>query len=144
MGIGCGLLYLVAASKNELTKVAKLRTEMENLLRNVREELRKTNSPLKPFEPPNAKFFYSTVDVQEGSSSNGHHQLHSASCVFPTLESNSVSDGSCECIVKYEQEHCMLGMDELEAELEAELERLQRNLDTEHSSKRPPLPRLKV
>lgn len=38
----------------------------------------------------------------------------------------------------------MLGMDELEAELEAELERLQRNLDTEHSSKRPPLPRLKV
>ncbi|XP_015884031.3 protein POLAR LOCALIZATION DURING ASYMMETRIC DIVISION AND REDISTRIBUTION [Ziziphus jujuba] len=152
LGIGCGLLYLVAASKNELTKMAKLRTEMENLLKNVREELQKMNmnAPLKPIEPPNGKFSYPSIDdVQEGSNSNGHLQLQLHSndiqpCVLPKLETDLVSDESSDCIVKYEQKHCTVGMDELEAELEAELERLQLNLDTEHSSKRPPLPRSKA
>ncbi|KAJ0262918.1 Protein POLAR LOCALIZATION DURING ASYMMETRIC DIVISION AND REDISTRIBUTION [Hirschfeldia incana] len=47
MGIGSFLLYLVVASKTELDKMANLRTQMEMLLQNAKEELQKNDAYAK-------------------------------------------------------------------------------------------------
>lgn len=44
MGIGSFLLYLVVASKTELDKMTNLRTQMETLLLNAKEELHKNDA----------------------------------------------------------------------------------------------------
>lgn len=142
LGVGCSLIYLIAASKNELTKMVELRTQMEVLLQNVREELQTKNASLKPFEP-NANLSYSTTNDPNDSDSDGHlFELNSALCVLPK-ETVEVADES-SCVIKYEQEHCVVEMDELEAELEVELERLQLNMDSEHPSRHPQQQKLKV
>lgn len=135
-------MCLIAASKNELTKMVELKAQMEVLLRDVREELQTRNAMGKPFQV-NDNFSYSSSNDPSGSDSDGHlFELNSASCVLPK-ETAAVTDES-SCVIKYEQEHCVVEMNELEAELEVELERLQFNLDTEHSSIHPQLQKLKV
>ncbi|TQD74605.1 hypothetical protein C1H46_039857 [Malus baccata] len=112
LGVACGLVYLIVASKNELAKTAELRAEMEQLLQNAKEELQSKNSRFdsRPVESNEMNFASSTTDLQQASSSSSKSQF-------------SLQSG--------------MGMDQLEAELEAELERLQLRLELDsdnHSS----------
>lgn len=133
LGVGCGLLYLIAVSKNEFAKMMELRTQMEMLLQNVKEELQEKDALFKQFES-NDTLACSTSDVQLGSNSNSRLslQLPTTSHVLPDSETIMAHDQP----LKYTHQH-VEGIDELEAELEAELERLQICLDSENPFKHP-------
>ncbi|EXB86683.1 hypothetical protein L484_013214 [Morus notabilis] len=135
MGVACALLYLIGASKTEITKMVEVRKQMEILLRNFREELQNRNSGLKPIEIDDS-VAYSTNHIRESSNSSTQIslQMNSArttSYVVPESETTLECDDSFRRVV-HEREQHLTGMDELEAELEAELELLELHVDTEH------------
>ncbi|GKU87370.1 hypothetical protein SLEP1_g1777 [Rubroshorea leprosula] len=123
LGIGCCLLYLVAANKNELNKMMELRAQMEMILQNVKLESQRkdelTNTP-----ETNEIFAYSTSDAAapEGPESNTQ---------IPPPSDHVVSDDQSLKSDVSKPEDCFGGMNQLEAELEMELERLQLRLDAE-------------
>lgn len=150
LGVGCSLLYLIAASKTELTKMVELRTEMEMLLQNVKDDLQRKDALHKSFESIDT-LAYSTTDVQEGSNFNSWHSLQSqtTSYVLPdsgtiTVHDQPLKDEYVPDSSTLQQDEYVEGMDELEAELEAELERLQTRLDRDNSLKHPLQERIKV
>ena len=133
MGVACGLLYVIGASKNEITKMVEVRRQMEMLLQNIRDELHKNNSPFKSIEPSD-NLAYSANDFSSNSKSQVSPQINftgSTSYVIPESDTILEFNDSSERIT-HEQEQRLVEMDELEAELEAELERLQLHWDTEH------------
>ena len=129
LGVACGLLYLMSASKNEMSKMIEVRKQMEMLLQNFREELQSKNSPLKPIER------FANFNPQLSLEMNSPC---TTSYVVPESETIlECDDGSSQCVMDEQDQQRVSGIDELEAELEAELELLEINLDTGHSSKRP-------
>ncbi|XP_065851490.1 protein POLARALIZATION DURING ASYMMETRIC DIVISION AND REDISTRIBUTION-like [Euphorbia lathyris] len=126
LGIGCCLVYLLAASKNELHKMIEMRMQMESLLR---DELLKKDELNMRSEPNN--IFANT----QGSPS------------LPESSTVTICDQSCKCETP-EREECLEeeeeGMDRLQAELEAELELLQHHLDSEKLLKPPEQVSIKV
>ncbi|XP_030951251.1 protein POLAR LOCALIZATION DURING ASYMMETRIC DIVISION AND REDISTRIBUTION-like [Quercus lobata] len=143
LGLGCSLLYLIAASKNELTKMVELRKEVEMLLQNVKVELQRKDVLCKPFES-NDTIAYSTTDIQEGSNSNSRISLQSQTTSHVLQDSESIMVHDQLLISNHHQkEEHVEGMDELEAELVAELELLQIHLDRENSTKHPQQQRIK-
>ncbi|XP_041016903.1 protein POLAR LOCALIZATION DURING ASYMMETRIC DIVISION AND REDISTRIBUTION isoform X2 [Juglans microcarpa x Juglans regia] len=135
LGVGCSLLYLIAASKNELTKMVEVRKQVETLLLNVKEELKRKDAEFKAFES-NFTVAYSTSDVLESPNSNSRvsRQSQTTSHVLPISETILMHDQPLKCN-SLQQEEYLEGMDGLEAELEAELERLQIHLERENSLK---------
>ncbi|XP_027356570.1 protein POLAR LOCALIZATION DURING ASYMMETRIC DIVISION AND REDISTRIBUTION [Abrus precatorius] len=130
LGVGCGLLYLIAASKNEVGKMVELRKEMEMLLQNVKGELQNKDALFKPLKHSDALAF-SITDIQEVSSSNSHLSVHSHTpYIRPESEGNVVHNGFLECNIS-EQDECAEEINELQAEFEVELQRLQMYLDGE-------------
>ncbi|KAI9191716.1 hypothetical protein LWI28_012480 [Acer negundo] len=127
LGIGCYLLRLIASSQNELDKMTELRTQMETLLRNVKEELKMKDTLVNPSESVDIHA-YSTTDIIEGLESNDHNSLLNRT-------TSHVSSGSSTIKVHDQSLMCDWpkpgGMERLEAELEAELEHLQLHLDKE-------------
>ncbi|KAL5558225.1 hypothetical protein UlMin_034436 [Ulmus minor] len=147
LGVACGLFYLVAASKNELNKMVEVRKQMELLLQNAKDELQRNGSPIKRIGSHENLAYYSNND-EEGSGSNTQispplDSTWTTSSVIPESESILACDDSSKLVMD-EEEHRFAGMDELEAELEAEFERLQLHLDTEHSVNLPQQPRSKA
>ncbi|KAJ8775399.1 hypothetical protein K2173_023164 [Erythroxylum novogranatense] len=122
VGVGFVLLSLVAASKNELDKMMELRANMEALLRTLSEELHsKKDSFPREFEPNNNDvndivYPESTTDVPQGSD------------VLP--ESSPITTSYDE-LKQDDTMDILEGIDQLEAELEAEIERMQFQLDEE-------------
>lgn len=147
MGVACALLYLIGASKTEITKMVEVRKQMEILLRNFTEELQNRNSGLKTIEIDDS-VAYSTNHIRESSNSSTQIslQMNSArttSYVVPESEIILECGDSFRRVV-HEREQHLTGMDELEAELEAELELLELHVDTEHPLVLPQQQRLKV
>ncbi|CAN7015443.1 hypothetical protein BRARA_K00396 [Brassica rapa] len=80
MGIGSFLLYLVVASKTELDKMTNLRTQMETLLLNAKEELQKNDA--YPKETRGNKFSPQVISdlassIFAGSSTSGLQEENS-------------------------------------------------------------------
>ncbi|KAI8531345.1 hypothetical protein RHMOL_Rhmol11G0129400 [Rhododendron molle] len=132
MALGFGLFYLLAASKNEVTKMIELWKELEMLLQNAKEKLQSQNRAIlsKPSES-NVISTCSIIDVQESLFSNGSVSLQSQFLFLNRVDSETpkLCDQSLTCKTS-RQEKCIQGMDQLEAELEAELEQMQIHLDT--------------
>ncbi|KAH9760332.1 protein POLAR LOCALIZATION DURING ASYMMETRIC DIVISION AND REDISTRIBUTION [Citrus sinensis] len=116
VGVGCSLLYLIAASKAELDKMMDLRTQMQVLLQNFKEELQVRNAS------------------EEGTGSNCHRSSQNLAISHVQPESSTTAimtfDQSLKCDTPKDVE-CLEGIDQLQAELEAELERLQLHLEKE-------------
>jgi len=130
IGVGCGLLYLLAASKNELGKMVELRKEMEVLLQNMKGELQSKDVLLKPLKQNDALAF-SITDIQEVSSSDSQISIHSQTqYVQPESKRNMVPNHFLECNIS-EQGECAEEINDLQAEFEIELQRLQLYLDGE-------------
>ncbi|KAJ4707782.1 Protein POLAR LOCALIZATION DURING ASYMMETRIC DIVISION AND REDISTRIBUTION like [Melia azedarach] len=147
MGLGCSLLYLAAASKNELDKMIELRTQMEMLLKNFKEELqlRNTNTLVKPSKS-NDIIVYPNPDEPERLESNCHHSRENLTTSYVLPESSrtiTICEQSLKCDTPKEEE-CLEGIDQLQAELEAELERLQLRLDKENLLQHPRQQRVTV
>lgn len=132
MALGFGLFYLLAASKNEVTKMIELRKELEMLLQNAKEKLQSQNRAIlsKPSES-NVISNCSTFDVQESLISNGSVSLQSQFFFKNQVDSETPEQCNHSLTCKTSrQENCIQGIDQLEAELEAELERMQIHMDT--------------
>ena len=147
LGVACGLVYLIGASKTEITKMVEVRKQMEMLLQNFREELQNKNSSFKSSEIEDC-VAYSTNHIQESSNSSSQISLQmdstwTTSLVIPESETILECDDSSRPVV-HEREQPLTGMDELEAELEAELELLELHLDTERPLVLPEHQRLEV
>lgn len=133
VGVGYGLLYLIAASKNELGKMVELRNEMEMLLQNVKGELESKDAVVKPLKQSDA-LALSITDIHEVSSSNSHLSIPSQT---QNVQPESKSDIVCNHFLEYnisEQDECAEEINELQAEFEIELQRLQLYLDGEAAS----------
>ncbi|KAK7351348.1 hypothetical protein VNO77_10729 [Canavalia gladiata] len=130
LGVGCGLLYLIAASKNELDKMVELRKEMEMLLQNVKGEMQSKDALLKLLKHSDALAF-STTNIPEVSDSSSHLSIHSETPnLLPEAEGNMVNNGFLEYDIS-EQDECAEEINDLQAEFEIELQRLQMYLDEE-------------
>ncbi|KAB2077603.1 hypothetical protein ES319_A06G110300v1 [Gossypium barbadense] len=112
--IGCFLLRLVAVTEKELQKMAELRIQMAAVLENVKDELR------------NKDLFITAKEIESNNGIDGDLELE----FDGDLISNKVIfDQPLKCEYVPKEEKYLEGMDRLEAELEAELERLQLHLD---------------
>ncbi|EEF46879.1 protein POLAR LOCALIZATION DURING ASYMMETRIC DIVISION AND REDISTRIBUTION isoform X2 [Ricinus communis] len=131
LGVGCGLLYLIAVSKTELTKMIDMRMQMEALLQSTRQELLKKEELCKAAES-NDVFAYSAIKGAETPDVE----------ILVLAESSRVT--VCDQSSKWETPEKEEGMGQLEAELEAELERLQFHLDREKLLKHPEQLNIKV
>ncbi|XP_045806912.1 protein POLAR LOCALIZATION DURING ASYMMETRIC DIVISION AND REDISTRIBUTION-like [Trifolium pratense] len=131
LGVGCGLLYVVAATKNELSKMVGLRKEMEAILRNMKGELEIKDVVVKSLKQCDDVLACSVTDIREVSCSNSHPSVHSLKpYVQPELKSNVVISNRYVDYNISEQGECA-EINELQAEFEYELQRLQVYLDGE-------------
>uniref|UniRef100_A0A0A0L4A3 Protein POLAR LOCALIZATION DURING ASYMMETRIC DIVISION AND REDISTRIBUTION n=1 Tax=Cucumis sativus TaxID=3659 RepID=A0A0A0L4A3_CUCSA len=136
LGVGCSLLSLVLASKNELSKMVDLRREMEHFLQEIKEDLGRKDNHFEPFHS-NADVAFSSTDCQDGpcSTSQLSYQQDFSSQIVSDAQSTIPNHSRMSCL--YEQAgECQERIDELESEFEAELERLQLHLEVESSSGR--------
>ncbi|MCD9637938.1 hypothetical protein HAX54_021489 [Datura stramonium] len=129
LGIGFGLIYLFNATKNELNKIVEIRRQMEILLHNSKMEFQNqrirsrrnlsgaSNSTTKISDC--VEQFAFSSDVEEDSEITCSHDHTAYNC-------NSMKGNQSN-----------LEMNQLEAELEVELERLQFHLDSDVMLKYP-------
>lgn len=142
MAIGCCLLYLMACSKNELEKMVELRKQMEMLLGNVKELERKHLLPEPP--APDGAYAYSE-DAPESPESNKNLPLQILPRSFTLPEVSTIT--ACDKSLRFsipDMGETLEGIDELEVELQAELERLQLHLDAEKFLRHPEEQKMKV
>ncbi|KAL6216040.1 hypothetical protein ACLB2K_009267 [Fragaria x ananassa] len=118
LGVASGLLCVIAAGKHELNKMVELRSQMEVFLQNAKQELGS-----KPVESNDINFTSFSTNFQQDSTSGSQFSLQSVA-VRDECSSDCVGN-------QREGDECVAGMDQLEAELHAELERLQLQLDSE-------------
>ncbi|KAJ8634798.1 hypothetical protein MRB53_009065 [Persea americana] len=129
LGIGVGLAFLIANSKNEFHKLKELQKQMEMLLGDIKNEMQRKDR-ICPDSKNNlasnsngSKCTEDHLDVQShGSSDCLVMEVSTMEC--GQFSKSDLTEGSAKGV----------GMDQLEAELEAELERLQLKLDAENTS----------
>ncbi|CAN1243432.1 Protein POLAR LOCALIZATION DURING ASYMMETRIC DIVISION AND REDISTRIBUTION [Linum perenne] len=134
-GIGCYLLYLVAATRNELDRINAARVEMETLLQNTKRQRRSADRDddiLIDFS--NGKSKEQELEPQVST------EIHLNSYALPA-SSGSQESVNCE-ITK--REECLEDMEHLEVELEAELQLLQLQLDRDKLMERSQLQRVSI
>ncbi|KAF8393035.1 hypothetical protein HHK36_021276 [Tetracentron sinense] len=131
LGLGVGLVFLIAATKNEFNKMKELRTQMEIFFKDFKDELKMKDVISKPSES-NDNLAYSTNDSQEVGNRNCHLSIQNDALSHHLVVSETTME--CDQFMKCNtprREEFVAGMNQLEAELEAELERLELHLDTE-------------
>lgn len=144
LGAGFGLFFLAAASKHEFDKMKELRTQMEVILQDVKEELQRKHT-ISGSSDSNKTPAYSTTRAQEAPNFHIHHsfQNHRRSYTLPDSEITMMSNKSSTCH-EPRQEEFAGEMDQLATELETELELLQLRLDQEHFQKHSKQQRVEV
>ncbi|KAF3676900.1 putative exopolygalacturonase-like [Capsicum annuum] len=131
LGIGFGLIYLFNATKNELNKIVEIRREMEILLHNSNMEFqnqRRMRSNVCGASNSTTKISHYDSDCVE--------QFACSSDIEEESEITCSHDHPLNCKLKKRNER-NLEMNQLEAELEVELERLQFHLDSDVMLKYP-------
>ncbi|PRQ26889.1 hypothetical protein RchiOBHm_Chr6g0299451 [Rosa chinensis] len=131
LGVACGLLCVVAAGKNELNKMVELRTQMELILQNAKQEMGSKNALINDPKPA-----AESNEIHFASFSTNFQQASTSGSQF-SLQSVGGRDECSDYCVGNEGEggdEYVAGIDQLEAELRAELERMQLQLDSESNS----------
>ncbi|KAL6873407.1 hypothetical protein ACP4OV_013489 [Aristida adscensionis] len=131
LGVGLGLVFLLAKTSDEFSKMAKVRTEMEALLREIKDQVRETstgNNGHGAAEPRDRESTTTSSCVTDGKDRS----------VSARLEDLATSSGATtemvSCEKSFEGGDCCGRMDVLEEEFRAELERLQVNYESDTSS----------
>lgn len=131
LGLGVGLALFNAASKKELHRMVKLRSEMEIFFKEFKDEIQKNGAVIKQLE------LNDTIATSYSEVGSVNDQSSMVNCMTSHLleESKTTieSDRSLKCDT-HRREDCIPEIDQLEAEVEAELERLQLRLDVEEFS----------
>ncbi|XP_042507560.1 protein POLAR LOCALIZATION DURING ASYMMETRIC DIVISION AND REDISTRIBUTION-like [Macadamia integrifolia] len=135
LGLGVGLAFLIAASKSEFKKMMELQTQMEMLLKEIKDGMQRKDVCSVESESNN-NFSCSMRDFNEVSYTDYNLAIQNHQSSNQSLEAEITMD--CNQFPKCDiqrREGCSVGIDQLEAELEAELERLQFRLRSEDSPK---------
>nr|CAB3468568.1 unnamed protein product [Digitaria exilis] len=124
LGVGLSLVFLLAKTSDEFNKMVKVRTEMEALLKEIKDEVRNKDHD----DAPKARNRESTTSscVTDGNDQSVSARLEyqaASSGVEPASYEKSFEDGGC----------CAM-MDVLEEELQAEMEMLKVNYGSETPS----------
>ncbi|XP_009769422.1 protein POLAR LOCALIZATION DURING ASYMMETRIC DIVISION AND REDISTRIBUTION [Nicotiana tabacum] len=129
LGIGFGLIYLFNATKNELNKIVEIRREMEILLHNSKVEFQNQGRIRRNLSDSRAKISHHDSDyVEQFAYSTDIEEESEITC------SHDHTAFNCKSMKGNERN---LEMNQLEAELEVELERLQFHSDSEVMLKYP-------
>ncbi|XP_077216127.1 uncharacterized protein LOC143850763 [Tasmannia lanceolata] len=132
-GVGVGLVFLVVNSKNELSKMIELRTEMETLLKDMKNKMHRKDVISESSNTTNS-LACSSSDWHGVETTKNHLSVKNHSSSDNLLQAQS----AVECDRYFEFDSTseiakLIRIDEMEAELEAELERLQLSMDAENS-----------
>nr|GMC46438.1 protein POLAR LOCALIZATION DURING ASYMMETRIC DIVISION AND REDISTRIBUTION-like [Ipomoea batatas] len=119
LGIGLGLMYAIAGCRNELNKIVDLRLQFETLIQTYKAQNQQLSTPSDVSTLNNLSSFFNS-DRHENFKDNGDCCGRHMKCNKKMSRRRNV--GSSEM------------MDELEAELVAELGRLQLDLDSDVTS----------
>ncbi|XP_021738170.1 protein POLAR LOCALIZATION DURING ASYMMETRIC DIVISION AND REDISTRIBUTION-like isoform X2 [Chenopodium quinoa] len=120
LAAGLGLLSLIAASKTELDKTVELRKQMEVFLESFKEGNQSKGTTPKPSDSDNAYAVSTTIDNLSNYSVEDH------------ALSQQGSGNTCACALHcdiHQKEEFVEGINHLEAELAAELDRMQLDVD---------------
>ncbi|KAL0312107.1 UNVERIFIED_CONTAM: protein POLAR LOCALIZATION DURING ASYMMETRIC DIVISION AND REDISTRIBUTION [Sesamum radiatum] len=124
LGVGFGLMYLAVASRIELNKMVELHNKMELLLRDLQTEFQ-INQEKKPIEMPSKSRISSSFSNADGF--QGAEEHNSGQCLSShEVEQPEIVFGSN----RYRREKS-LRMDQIEAELKAEFDRMHLRMDAE-------------
>ncbi|KAI4376205.1 hypothetical protein MLD38_013992 [Melastoma candidum] len=132
LGIACSLFYLTATSKKELEKMKELQREMRAFLQEIKAELDREDRAREPGQVMvvgSPRSCLTDAEATLGSSSRR--------TPFVVAEEESIA-GDWPRDSRKTRRDCMRAMEELEAELQAELDRLQLHLDPDSPSKQGP------
>ncbi|XP_020265722.1 protein POLAR LOCALIZATION DURING ASYMMETRIC DIVISION AND REDISTRIBUTION-like [Asparagus officinalis] len=135
VGMGLGMAFLLAKSAAEFNKMRELRAEMEMLLKEIKSEVQSKDATASASESNNNILFSPPHRREDISTSKSISVLSSSSEYF------ALQGVKCDVDSDTDSKHSIdfantgsLRIDEMEAELEVELERLQTNLEGECSS----------
>ncbi|KAG8375440.1 hypothetical protein BUALT_Bualt10G0100200 [Buddleja alternifolia] len=127
LGVGFGLMYLIAASRNEFNKMVELHKKIEFLLQNFQTEIENQDK--------NPKCMSSKSSISSSYSNTGIHEALFAEEHDPGvyLTSDNVQNPKIGFSNhrRYMRREKSLRMDQLEAELEDEFDRMQLQMDEE-------------
>ncbi|XP_020575960.1 protein POLAR LOCALIZATION DURING ASYMMETRIC DIVISION AND REDISTRIBUTION-like [Phalaenopsis equestris] len=137
LGMGAGLVFLLAKSSNEFNKMVELRSEMEMMIKYIKAEIqRKASSSILP-ESKLLSFPTSNYFGSEFSNKPQHLHEDAESCNFAgAFGSTAARRQPPNQNVDSDAKMCSKG-DEMEEELQIELHRLQLKLENEDSSLHP-------
>jgi len=134
IGMGIGLAFFLARSAVEFNKMIELRAEMEMMLKEIKQEVRrKDTTASSPESNNNISFSPSRCcgDINASQTTS----MPNCSAFFSLQEAKC--DVEADRQSKYDTAFANtrnVSIDQMEAELKVELERLQRNLEGEGSS----------
>ncbi|KAL0903570.1 hypothetical protein M5K25_027958 [Dendrobium thyrsiflorum] len=143
LGMGAGLVFLLAKSASEFNKMVELRSEMEMMIKYIKGEMQRkaavSNLPeSKVHSFPNSYYLGSEC-------SNKPQYLHddTESCNFAGAYGAMATHRPPNLNMDLDTKMCSRG-NEMEQELQVELQRLQLNLEDQDSSMHPHQDRLEV
>ncbi|KAL0910608.1 hypothetical protein M5K25_021607 [Dendrobium thyrsiflorum] len=111
LGMGIGMAFLLAGNTNEMNKMVELRKQMEMLLKEIKGEVqRRDDNSLYTLSDVSEDAISTAISIQQNSSS---------------LEMEEPKHFTESNRKNYQSVYNLRGMDELEAELQVELERMQ-------------------
>ncbi|KAJ4959449.1 hypothetical protein NE237_026560 [Protea cynaroides] len=131
VGLGVGLAFVIASSRSEFQKMMELRTQMEMLIKEIKDGMQRKNVSSVESDSNN-NLSCSPRDFNEVGNT-GYHlaiQNHLSSNHFPDAAITMDCSQLPKCDVQ-QTEGCSVGIDQLEAELEAEIKHLQSSLCSE-------------
>ncbi|XP_010275804.1 PREDICTED: protein POLAR LOCALIZATION DURING ASYMMETRIC DIVISION AND REDISTRIBUTION-like isoform X2 [Nelumbo nucifera] len=129
LGLGVGLAFLVAATKNEYCKMMELQAQMEMLLKEAKDGLCLRDVISKQSDPhDNVPCF--TEESHDGGKTDYHLSVQNCASFQHLVDSEITME--CDEFSKCDTPtgEGIVGMEKLGAELESELELMQINLDT--------------
>ncbi|KAJ0965899.1 hypothetical protein J5N97_027037 [Dioscorea zingiberensis] len=133
LGMGVGLIFLLVRTATEFNKMIELRKEMEVLLRDIKDEIRKKDAMSTRADSTSITFSVSDNSRNKNQSENDRASIHAIRTHCPTESDDSQS----KCEIISENKNC-LKMDQMEAELEVEFQRLHLSLEANDSLVLPP------
>ncbi|KAK8952785.1 hypothetical protein KSP40_PGU013821 [Platanthera guangdongensis] len=139
LGMGAGLVFLLAKSATEFNKMVELRSEMETMLKYIKDEIQiKASAP--DLAESKAHSFFPNSNYWESGNSNKLPNDDSESCNF-RFGAMEVHRQPHRC-VDMDSKLCSKKGCEMEEELQVELQRLQLHLAGQGSSTHPHQDRL--
>ncbi|KAJ6804050.1 protein POLAR LOCALIZATION DURING ASYMMETRIC DIVISION AND REDISTRIBUTION-like [Iris pallida] len=141
LGMGIGLVFLLAKSATEVNKMTELRAQMEMLLKEVRTETRREDANCSSSESSNKV----SDSITSSSGSSNNISISPSQCCGDAstrmMISKDIEGVKHTAVYKGETNYVTAtgntrsaSLDQMEAELELELERLETNLEGESSS----------